>query len=139
MLRLNEEGASRELDRRIERYQKIVRDAAEQSERGIVPNVKDIISIDELCRQNLTSYDLKLVCLERSQTNAIKDVLNSIQDKVQKVLLLIGPEGGFTESEIKLVLSSGFKSVSLGKRIYRAETVGVITSSILFFYFNDLK
>ena len=139
VVRLNEEGASRELDRRIERYQKIVRDAAEQSERGIVPNVKDIISIDELCRQNLTSYDLKLVCLERSQTNAIKDVLNSIQDKVQKVLLLIGPEGGFTENEIKLVLSSGFKSVSLGKRIYRAETVGVATSSILFFYFNDLK
>jgi len=128
-----------ELEKRVDRFQKIVRDAAEQSERGVVPAVKDIVSIEELCRQNLSEYDLKLVCLERSQTNGIKEVLNSLQNKVHKIMVLIGPEGGFTDDEAKIVLSSGFTSVSLGRRIYRAETVGVVISGILFFYFNDLK
>lgn len=139
VIKLQDEGTSRDVEKKIDRYQKIVRDAAEQSERGIVPIVKDIVSVKDLCKQNLTNYDLKLVCLERTQTNGIKEVLNSLQDKVTKVLILIGPEGGFTEEEAKLILNSGFTSVSLGKRIFRSETVGVITSGILFFYFGELK
>ena len=128
----------RGLDRKIDRFQKIVQDAAEQSERGMTPTVKDIVSIDELCR-NLGNYDLKLLCQERSGANTIKDVLNSIQDKVQKCLILIGPEGGFTDDEVKTVLQSEFISVSLGKRIYRAETVSMVISSVLFYFFNELK
>lgn len=139
VIRINENDVSRDIDRRIDRYQSIVQDAAEQSERGFVPTVKNVMTLDELCKTNLAGYDLKLVCAERSQTNGIKEVLNSIQTKIQKVLLLIGPEGGFTENELKQVLSSDFTSVSLGKRIYRSETVGMLLSGILFFYFNDLK
>lgn len=139
IVRFQEDEALRDSDKKVERYQKIVRDAAEQSERGIAPLVRDIVSVEEFCKLNLVNYDLKLVCLERSQTNAIKDVLNSIQDKVQKVIILIGPEGGFTDNEVKLVLSAGFTAVSLGKRIYRGETVGIVLSGILFFYFNELK
>ena len=139
VIKLQDDGTSRELERKTDRYQKIVRDAAEQSERGIVPTVRDIVSLKDLCKQNLTEYDLRLACMERSQTNGIKEVLNSLQEKVSKVLILIGPEGGFTEEEGKLILSSGFTSVSLGKRIYRSETVGVVASSILFFNFGDLK
>ena len=139
VIRIDEDGMSRDADRRINRYQKIAQDAAEQSERGFVPVIKNLMTIDELCKINLSVYDLKLICAERSQTNGIKEVLNDIQSKVQKILLLIGPEGGFTESELKLVLSSGFTSVSLGKRIYRSETVGMVLSGILFFYFNDLR
>ena len=130
VVRVEGNGSPLELENRVQRFQKIVRDAAEQSERGMIPMVKNIVSIE---------YDLKLVCLERSQTNGIKEVLNSLQTKVHKVLILIGPEGGFTEDEVKLSLSSGFTSVSLGKRIYRAETVGMVISGILFFYFNDLR
>ena len=139
VVRINEDDVSRDIDRRINRYQSIAQDAAEQSERGSVPAVKNVMTLEELCKINLSAYDLKLICAERSQTNGIKEVLNSIQSKVQKVLLLIGPEGGFTENELKQVLSSGFTSVSLGKRIYRSETVGMLLSGILFFYFNDLK
>lgn len=139
VVRLQDDGTSRELERKTDRYQKIVRDAAEQSERGIVPVVKEIVSLKDFCKQNLTEYDLRLACMERSQTNGIKEVLNSLQEKVSKVLILIGPEGGFTEEESKMILSSGFTSVSLGKRIYRSETVGVVASAILFFSFGDLK
>ena len=138
IVKIEENDVSRELDRRADRYQKIVKDASEQSERGLVPRVQNIMSIEELSKINLSDYDLKLLCLERSQTNGIKEVLNSIQDKVQKVLICIGPEGGFTENEAKLLLSKGFMSVSLGKRIYRSETVGTVISSVLFFYFSDL-
>lgn len=138
IIKLDENESHRELDKRIDRYQRIVRDASEQSERGLIPRVQDIIAFEDLMKLNLTSYDLKLICLERSQTNGIKEVLNSIQDNVQKVLIVIGPEGGFTENESKLAISKGFTSVSLGKRIYRAETVGTVISSILFYFFNEL-
>ena len=139
IIKVENEDFSRDIDRRVNRYQKIVQDASEQSERGHVPNVQNMVSVDELCKMNLSSYDLKLICLERTQTNGIKEVLNDIQTKIQKVLILIGPEGGFTDAEAKHVLSSGFTSVSLGKRIYRSETVGMLLSGILFFYFGDLK
>lgn len=129
-----------EIDRKTERFKKIVRDASEQSERGVVPDVKNIMSLDELCKTNLPNYDLKLVCVERTQIECgIKEVLNSIQGKIQRVLILVGPEGGFTENETKLVISNGFLPVSLGKRIYRSETVGTVICSILYFYFNELK
>lgn len=139
VIKVEENGVSKEPDNRIDRYQRIVRDASEQSERGIIPRVNNLMTINELSKLNLSNYDLKLMCLERSQTNGVKEVLNSIQDKVQKVLICIGPEGGFTENEAKLLLSKGFTSVSLGKRIYRSETVGTVISSILFFYFNELN
>lgn len=138
IIRTEENGGSHNLDDRINRYEKIVQSAAEQSERGIVPKVQDLISLPELVKLNLSNYDLKLVCLERSTLNGIKEVLNSIQDKVQKILIVIGPEGGLGEGETKLLLANGFTSVSLGKRIYRSETVGTVIASILFFYFNEL-
>ena len=138
VIRFEENGADRESDRKIDRYQKIIQDAAEQSERGLLPIIQNIVTLEELVKFNLTNYDLKLACLERSKTNGIKEVLNSIADKIQKVLICIGPEGGFSETEVKLLLSSGFTSVSLGKRIYRSETVGTVLSGILFFYFNEL-
>lgn len=134
-----ERSREKELDKKINRYQKIVQDASEQSERGIVPKVQNLMTLQELCKLNLSNYDLKLVCVERLQANGIKEVLNSLQEKVQKVLICIGPEGGFTDSEIKLVQNSGFALINLGKRVYRSETVGTILASILFFYFNDLK
>lgn len=140
VIKFDEEGVSREIDRKLERYQKIVQDASEQSERGIVPKVENLLTLQELCKSNLGDYHLKLICLERSQTaNGIKEILNSIQEKVQKVLILIGPEGGFTENEAKLATHSGFTPVTLGKRIYRSETVGTVASSVLFFYFNELQ
>lgn len=139
VVKIQEEDTLQGLDKKAERYQKIAMDAAEQSERGIVPQVKDLVSLQDLCKSNLANYDLKLICVERSQTNGIKEVLNSLQSKVEKVIVLIGPEGGFTESEVKLAGSYGFTPVSLGKRIFRSETVSVAISSILFFYFNDLK
>ena len=139
VIRVDEEAVLRDVDRRVNRFQKIVQDAAEQSERGFVPGVTNLMTLEELCKTNLSAYDLKLICAERSQTNGIKEVLNSIQSKIQKVLLIIGPEGGFTDAELKQTLTYGFTSVSLGKRIYRSETVGILLSGILFFYFNDLK
>ena len=139
IIRAEEEELSRDVNRRLNRYQKIVQDASEQSERGNIPVVSDLVTLDELCRSNLSSYDLKLACIERAGTSGIKEVLNSLQAKVHKILILIGPEGGFSENETKNILSNGFISTTLGKRIYRSETVGMLLSGILFFYFNDLK
>jgi 16S rRNA (uracil1498-N3)-methyltransferase len=51
--------------------------------------------------------------------------------KGQSVLLLIGPEGGFTEDEAKLAVEHGFQAVSLGRRILRAETAAIYAASLI--------
>lgn len=129
----------RSVDKKLNRFQAIVQGAAEQSERGMVPIVKDVVTVEELCKSNLSDYDLKLICQERSDASPIKKVLDGLQEKINKILLFVGPEGGFMEEEINQVLKSGFISVNLGKRIYRAETVGTVLLSILYFYFNELN
>ena len=60
VLRLDEDGDLRKQDKRIERYQRIVMEASEQSERGSTPIVRDITSLEELCRSNLSTYNLKI-------------------------------------------------------------------------------
>ena len=139
VIKLQDDDTDRDMLHKINRLQRIVHSAAEQSERGYIPNVKNIMTLEELLKSNLSDYDLKLVCLERSETNKIKEVLNGITDKVGKAIIIIGPEGGFTEEEAKLMTSNGFLSVSLGKRIFRAETVGTVISTILFYHFNELN
>lgn len=139
VIKMEENGKLNEQDNKIFRYQKIAQESAEQSERGIVPKIQPVSNFQDFFKSNLSTYDLKLICQERIQINGIKEVLNGIEQKVQKVVVLIGPEGGFAEQEVKLALSNGFLSVSLGKRILRAETVSSVISGILFFYFNDLR
>ena len=140
LIRLDGDDSAVEAEKKADRYQRIVKSAAEQSERGLVPKVQTPLKLEELCKQNLSDYDLKIMCHERMQSACLlKELLNGVQEKVEKVIVLIGPEGGFNEDESKLVISGGFTPVTLGKRIYRAETVGTVISSILFFYFNELK
>lgn len=137
VVKIDDRKKEKALEEKNVRFQKIVKSAAEQSERGIIPEVKDVQTLEELCRSNLSNYNLKLICAERSQANGIREVLNSLQERVQSVIIIIGPEGGLTKEEFTLAKSNGFEEVSLGKRIYRSETVGTVISSILFFYFND--
>lgn len=114
-------------EKKIIRWQRIVKEASEQSKRNIIPNVKNIINIDELIKLN---YDLKLLCSVNEFTLNIKKVLEQCR-KYDTIIIVIGPEGGFSKEEEDKLIANGFISVSLGKTVFRTETASLVTLSYI--------
>lgn len=120
--------------KKIERWQKIAEVASKQSGRDLIPKVRNVINIKNLCDE-IKDYDLVLIAYELEENNYIKDELLKIKDKNKKykIAVVIGPEGGIEESEVESLKKSGAKIISLGKRILRTETVALQVSSIIMY------
>jgi len=114
---------------KMERYQKIMQEAAEQSKRSYVPKLEPIIKLNEI---DAYKSNVNLVAYENEKDNPMR---NYIQDN-QSVTIICGPEGGFDEKEIEYLINHEFVSVSLGKRILRAETAGLYILSGIDFMFE---
>lgn len=109
-------------EKKIERYRKIVKEASEQSHRNIIPEITDycnIKTIDKyLSKNNYIAYE--------KEDERIQDL------KVdESVSIIIGPEGGFEKEEVDTLINKGFKSISLGNRILRAETAAIFSTSLI--------
>lgn len=102
---------------KLERYRKIVKEASEQSHRNIVPEIPDIIDVKKL-EQYLSKHNY--VAYEKQDCTYIP-----YQSLDGSITIIIGPEGGFETGEIKKFQDLGFKAISLGKRILRAETAAL--------------
>lgn len=112
---------------KMDRWNKIVKEASEQSFRSSVPVINNILSLKELVNLN---YDLKLLCSLNKNTKKIKKVLQK-NNKCDKILLVVGPEGGFDPSEEDFLIENGFVSVTLGNTVLRAETAPVVALSVI--------
>lgn len=119
-------------DKKRDRYKNIAKAAAMQSKREFIPAVSDAMKLDE-AKGLLDSFDLVLVAYEDELDNSIKDF--NIKDK-KNIAIIIGPEGGFDISEIDELKKCGYKSISLGKRILRAETAPIALLTMLYYEFN---
>lgn len=120
--------------KKIDRWQKIAEVAAKQSGRDLIPKVRNVLSIKNLCEE-IKDYDIVLVAYEQEENNYIKSELIKIKDenKNYKIAVVIGPEGGIEESEVEMLRQAGAKIISLGKRILRTETVALQVSSIIMY------
>lgn len=114
-------------EKKLIRWNKIVKEASEQSKRKKVPIVNNTMTIDELIKLD---YDYKLLCAVNEMTTTIKKVLSNIKS-CDKILFVIGPEGGFNKEEEQILIDNGFTSVSFGKRVLRSETASIYIMSIL--------
>lgn len=112
---------------KIERWNKIAKSAAEQSGRGIVPEVMDIVKLDETI--DLIEKDCAFVPYEKENKNSIKTYLKNFI--VKSLFFYIGAEGGFSDEEINFLSSHGIVPVSLGKRILRTETASISVLSVI--------
>jgi 16S rRNA (uracil1498-N3)-methyltransferase len=125
--------------KKIERWQKISEVAAKQSGRNRIPKINEIKSIKNVC--NLCEeYDIVIVAYENEQENKIKNELKNIKLNKKdnlKIAVIIGPEGGIEETEIKLLKNYGAKIVTLGNRILRTETVALNVLSIIMYEFEN--
>lgn len=116
---------------KIERWKKICKEASEQSFRIKVPNVSNVLTLQDLPKMD---YDLKLLCSLNKNTKNIKKVLQK-NNKCVKILLVVGPEGGFDQNEEEYLIRNGFISISLGNNVLRAETAPVVALSMINYEF----
>ena len=107
-----------------------MQEASEQSKRTHVPQLMDVITIDEV---KAYLSDNNLVCYENENARFIKDVLKP----QESITLVCGPEGGFDPSEIDQLKNMGFNIVHLGARILRAETASLYVMSAVDFMFEE--
>ncbi|MEK7376066.1 MAG: 16S rRNA (uracil(1498)-N(3))-methyltransferase [Candidatus Margulisiibacteriota bacterium] len=114
---------------KLERWKKIAKEASEQCGRAIIPEVSLTMNFNEFLCMSM-NFDLKLIPWENEKQISLKSVLKKHSD-AQNIALLIGPEGGFSAQEVKEAVEQGFKPVSLGKRILRAETAGVAAIAMI--------
>ncbi len=125
---------SRKEFKKIDRLKKVVKSAGEQSGRGIIPTVESPVDFKTVLSK-LSDYDLVLVAYESETGQTLKKTLNSLKHKPERIAIIIGPEGGFDPIEIEALKQNGAEIVSLGKRILRTETAGmVLLSQLNFFY-----
>lgn len=113
-------------NKKIIRWQRIVKESAEQSKRNIIPEVVDIIGINELIK---LKADVKLLLTVNEKSKMLKNVLQQFKS-CDTMIIVVGPEGGFTNMEEKILVDNGFISVSIGKTVLRTETAGVATLSM---------
>lgn len=131
------------LRRKRTRWETIVREAAEQARRGRLPRLAAPLPFAEACPQAQAAGGLSLLAWEEETATNLKATLQAEPSNVQlptsNIQLFIGPEGGFTLDEVALAQAQGILPVTLGRRILRAETAGLVAAAIIFYELNDLN
>lgn len=121
--------------KKLDRWRKIAHESSKQSRRNIVPFVDNVTTFKELL-QKLKNENAKIIVpYELEDTKTIKEVL---ADKCEKYYIVIGPEGGFELEEILQLKQIGAKIVTLGKRILRTQTAGIVASSVILYENGEL-
>ncbi|MEG4107661.1 16S rRNA (uracil(1498)-N(3))-methyltransferase [Microcoleus sp. S13_C5] len=131
-------------DQKVERWKRIAAEAAEQSERQIVPTILEPVSFNVAVKDCGQKY--RFICVARGDNRHLWDCLIGIFDPPfvgavppcpppaggeLSIVIAIGPEGGWTEGEVKRAIELGFEAVSLGSRILRAVTAPIVALSLV--------
>lgn len=111
---------------KLERWRKIAQEAAEQSERQIVPVILEPTPFDQALATIASSN--RYICVARSNTPFLQELP---PPPVQNIAIATGPEGGWTPLEIEQAIAAGFRSVSLGRRVLRAVTAPLVALSLV--------
>jgi 16S rRNA (uracil1498-N3)-methyltransferase len=134
---LTERTVARGIDEhKLTRWRRIVREAAEQSGRAVVPTVAAARSLPEAVRALADRPALLL--WEAERTTSLAEALRLAARPLTELAIIVGPEGGVTAREAGDAIAAGAAPVSLGPRILRAETAGIVAASALLFAAGDL-
>lgn len=121
---------------KVDRWNQIADEAAKQSKRDILPKIENIIDFSSMI-ELLKGEENIVVPYEDEEGRSIGEAMKDI--KPGKVHLIIGPEGGFEESEIERLREIGANIVTLGKRILRTETAGIVAATVILYAGGDLE
>jgi len=130
VIKLHRSSDAERAQKRLIHWRAITQAACEQCERTVLPLVEPVQAIADYLAKADTDVKgaLKLIFCTGDHSSLAKTIAPL---PAQNVILLIGPEGGFTPEEIGLAIKAGFQAVSLGKRILRTETAGIAAISTI--------
>lgn len=123
----------KEIEKKLQRWQKIAEVAAKQSKREEIPEIFTIIPIEQVIKR-IEDYDFFLVAYEEEKKVTLKEVLQKAKEQqAKKIGILIGPEGGISLEEIEKLCKANTNMITLGKRILRTETAPIAMTSIIMY------
>ena len=115
---------------KIERWRRLAKTAAQQCGRNDVPKVADPQDFADVCA-HFGNYDAVLFPWELAHPVPLRDQLPEIITAAHRILVLIGPEGGFSHAEADAAQGAGAQLISLGSRILRTETAALVVVALL--------
>jgi 16S rRNA (uracil1498-N3)-methyltransferase len=122
---------------RTQRWKRIVTEALKQCRRYDTLEIGKALSFEEVLDFS-RSCDLKIVFWENESSPLSRDIGSDRKAPVKNILVMLGPEGGFSEQEIKTAEESGFVTAGLGPRILRAETATLAACTLVQYLFGDM-
>ncbi|MBA2880591.1 16S rRNA (uracil1498-N3)-methyltransferase [Desulfosalsimonas propionicica] len=125
---------ARRMKKRMERWQAISLEAIKQCGRSMVPEIAPVMDFSEVLSLGAT-VDARFFFWEQARA----PLADTAENSPGAILLLLGPEGGFTENEAADAEASGFSAVSMGCRILRAETAAISACTLVQYVFGDLQ
>lgn len=120
---------------KVERWNAIVEEAAKQSKRDYIPKVENIVSFKDMI-EILKDKSNIIVPYEDEKVITIREGLSNLSN--EPIYIVIGPEGGFEKEEIEKLKEIGAKIVTLGPRILRTETAGIVTATIILYEVGNI-
>jgi 16S rRNA (uracil1498-N3)-methyltransferase len=128
-----------EARKKYPRWQKIIQEAAEQSGRGRLPVLYHPLSLEQAVLESRSNHRSAFLLWEGERTLSLHQALTGIFPGQNQLALLVGPEGGFSETEANLAVNAGLLSVSLGRRILRMETAALVASALVLYEAGEMN
>jgi len=118
----------------MKRLDKIVREAAEQSEKIYLPSLCDVASLEQFLNENETDRNFYYLDMDAQLIDVTQIIehakQNSSEEESEGITIFIGPEGGWSDVDRKLFEENNVKPISLGNTVLRAETASMVVSSL---------
>ncbi len=122
---------------KVARWRRLAKSAAQQCGRTDVPEIADPIGVAELAR-SFPRYDVALVPWELAGAVPLRERLPALLEGARSVVVAIGPEGGLSHAEARVLEDAGGRLISLGSRIFRTETAGLVACSAVLYESGDM-
>lgn len=133
-----------DVEKRRSRWETIIQEAAEQSHRGRKPTLGRATLFSQACERARQTEGLSLILWEDEGTRALRHVLRTPPLGRERhwppltINLFVGPEGGFAPNEVDLARRYGLVTVTLGPRILRTETAGIVAAAVVLYDLGDM-
>lgn len=128
-------------EKKMKRYAKIIKEASEQSHRNKIPTVKNVTPLTKLVSES-NDYDIKLFAYEEEAKTVDFQSFGKAVSTMRpgdRILIVIGPEGGFSSREAESLKQNKFIPVRLGPRILRTETASLYALASISYHFEELR
>jgi len=127
----------RNAENKLRHWNEVARNATEQSDRARPPQIQPVTDLAHVLAMGSDPKSLKIILWEQERARYLRRILRD-EPPTNRVIAVVGPEGGFSRRELTQAMEAGFTPVSLGARILRAETAAIVLAALCQYQWGDL-